>query len=223
MAGGYTPPIIGEFGELINELRMAKRRLDELERPTGTQVADALATLTDLVNGLLTQVNGVFSGYVDAGTTIHSTGRGTFDGGVTSADVRARTITSGYAAAWVDAGGVFGCTTSSVRHKQDIRSVDMSPEVAAMYQAALIEFRYIVDVAENGDLAEWQIGSLAEYFESIGLGRYVFHDIDGLVDGINYERLTIPLIAVVQDLNQRALAQQARIDSLEARLTAAGI
>lgn len=45
MAGGYTVPNTGDFGELIGRLSDLERRLGELERPTGTQKAQAVATL----------------------------------------------------------------------------------------------------------------------------------------------------------------------------------
>lgn len=45
MAGGYTVPNPGDFGELIGRLTDLERRLGELERPTGTQKAQAVATL----------------------------------------------------------------------------------------------------------------------------------------------------------------------------------
>lgn len=38
MSGGYETPPTGEYAELIRQLRDVSRRLDELERPGGTQI-----------------------------------------------------------------------------------------------------------------------------------------------------------------------------------------
>lgn len=38
MAGGYETPPVGQFAELLAKLNRMERRLDELERPGGTQI-----------------------------------------------------------------------------------------------------------------------------------------------------------------------------------------
>jgi hypothetical protein len=38
MAGGYETPAVGEFAELLRKVTQLERRLDELERPGGTQI-----------------------------------------------------------------------------------------------------------------------------------------------------------------------------------------
>lgn len=43
MAGGYESPATGQFGELTARLKDVQRRLDVLERPTGTQSAELVA------------------------------------------------------------------------------------------------------------------------------------------------------------------------------------
>lgn len=47
MAGGYTTPRTGDFGELIERLANVERRLVELERPTGTQNVKAVVQLNN--------------------------------------------------------------------------------------------------------------------------------------------------------------------------------
>jgi len=116
---------------------------------------------------------------------------------------RGHTVLSGYANAYWDGNGDAGVNVSSVVYKQDIVPADLSDEVQAILRMALVRFRYITAVDKYGEDAPIELGSLAEYVKSIGLGEYVFYDLDGNVQGIAYERLTIPLIAVVQSLDAR--------------------
>lgn len=48
MAGGYAAPPPGELGTLIGELRDLRKRVAELERPTGTQALESVALLQQL-------------------------------------------------------------------------------------------------------------------------------------------------------------------------------
>jgi len=124
-------------------------------------------------------------------------------GPINCAYARGHTVLSGYANAYWDGNGDAGVNVSSVIYKQDITPADLSEEVQGILRMALVRFRYITAVEKYGDDAPVELGSLAEYVESIGLGEYVFYDMDGNVQGIAYERLTIPLIAVVQSLDAR--------------------
>jgi len=130
-------------------------------------------------------------------------------GPINSTYARGHTVLSGYAVAYWDGNGDAGVNVSSVVYKQDITPADLSADVQAILRMALVRFRYIEAVEIYGDDAPIELGSLAEYVESIGLGEYVFHDVDGNVQGIAYERLTIPLIAVVQSLDARLRALEA--------------
>ena len=47
MAGGYSVPPTGDLGVLVQRLEDTERRLRELEMPTGSQVAEAVANLAD--------------------------------------------------------------------------------------------------------------------------------------------------------------------------------
>lgn len=53
MAGGYTVPPDGELGVLVQRMTDYERRLQELERPTGTQTAEALQVLDEAVQDLV--------------------------------------------------------------------------------------------------------------------------------------------------------------------------
>lgn len=116
---------------------------------------------------------------------------------------RATPVVSGYVSAWFNSDGRLGATASATRFKQDITPADMGPTIEALRQVQLYRFRYRAAVEEMGDDAPVELGSLAEHFIDIGLGEYVYCDEDGEVLGINYERLTIPLLAAWQDVDAR--------------------
>ena len=122
--------------------------------------------------------------------------------GLASSGARANILTT-WIAAQLDPSGNLGIVSSSATVKQDFTPADMSPEVAGILQASMVEFRYIDHVEKYGDEAPVMLGSIAEYFPTIGLGRYVSRNSDGEVDGIQYAELVKPLIATIQHLNAR--------------------
>lgn len=58
MAGGYSTPNVDPLDQLRSELADAKRRLDELERPTGSQLAQTVANLQSLLSNQVTPLVG---------------------------------------------------------------------------------------------------------------------------------------------------------------------
>jgi hypothetical protein len=128
---------------------------------------------------------------------------------------RATPVVSSYVVAYLNVDGRLGATPSSIRFKQDIQSADTAPLVDALLKLALVRFRYVEAVDTFGDAAAVELGTIAEYVDQTALSEYVYVDDEGRPQGINYERLTIPLIATVQSLD-------ARIKALEQRLTALG-
>jgi len=162
---------------------------------TGTISGGGFSTSGAIV-GNTVSANGISTGSFSA------SGTSTL-GPMNCAWARGHTVLSGYANAYWDGNGDAGVNVSSVIYKQDIAPADLSDEVQAILRMALVRFRYITAVEEYGEDAPVELGSLAEYVESIGLGEYVFYDLEGNVQGIAYERLTIPLIAVVQSLDAR--------------------
>lgn len=204
MPGGYVVPATGDFGELTRVLAEHKRDIAEIGRPSGTQTANLVRQLFEIVNGLTEATDISVSGAVTAGGDITSTA-----GDFYSPHGRATPVTTSYVSAWFNGDGRIGATASSFKVKQDIEPADMTKLVEALRTVALVKFRRIEAVEKYGDDAPTEIGGIAEYFLTAGLEDYVFfHPETGEPQGINYELLTIPLIAAFQ--------------SLDARLTAAG-
>lgn len=111
--------------------------------------------------------------------------------------------------------------TSSKRFKENIHTVDLDPEtILAMLPK---RFQRNDEVDDDGnkipltDESPWYVGFIAEDAEELGLKHWVvYKDLeDGtrIVEGFAYDKWVVALQAVAQK-------QQARIDDLEARLSA---
>lgn len=206
MAGGYTVPDDGELGKLRRLIEQMQREIREIGRPTGGQFADQLQTLRELVDGLITQVNGIFSGYVQAGGNITSTaGAGTFPAGVNSTGVYGNLVSTGaYRVQYINVSGAMGYVPSSRQFKQDIQTAPSADE--AMLAMRVVTFRYKQAVEEIGEDAALEWGVIAEEMHDLGLTWLVDYDADGKPEGVKYERLVLAVIPVVQDHERRLVA-----------------
>lgn len=217
MAGGYTPPNVGDFGELFAIVKELKRRVGELERPTGSQTAGALKKLQDLVAGLLDQVNVVATNNVTAGNDViagddviaggdvNATGTGIFNAGVTSVGVYGNLVSAGsYRVQYINSSGSMGYVPSSRQFKTDIQT---APSVAeAMLAMRIVTFRYLNAVEELGNEATVEWGVIAEEIHDLGLTWLVDYDENGAPQGVKYERLVLATIPVLQDHEARLKA-----------------
>ena len=161
-----------------------------------TVAAGAISAASVAVTGAASSATNSVSGNSTVGGSMSATV------GLASSGARANILTT-WIAAQLDPSGNLGIVSSSATVKQDFTPADMSPEVAGILQASMVEFRYIDHVEKYGDEAPVMLGSIAEYFPTIGLGRYVSRNSDGEVDGIQYAELVKPLIATIQHLNAR--------------------
>jgi hypothetical protein len=227
MGGRYRPAPGEGLSPIVDKFKDAQRRMDRLETPSGTQLSSLVAQVKAAIVGINTQVASAIAAQsytkaqIDsrianppAGSavtgTISATGLATFNAGINSTDVRSRVVSSSIAAVWIDGTGRIGISSSSVNGKRDIAPVDLAEEVDALLKLALVEFRRDHDVEELGDDAPVEVGTIAEYAEALGLNRFIYRDDQGAVQGVNYERLTIPLIATVQHLNERITALETK-------------
>jgi len=113
---------------------------------------------------------------------------------------------SAYTSAYIDGTGRLSVGASALKFKQDFEPVDNPALVKGILAADTLHFRLIAAVDEMGDKAPVEIGLLADQLETIGLGEFVYRDEKGGVLGIHYERLTVPLIAAMQDIDRRLRA-----------------
>ncbi len=182
-----------------------------IQLSTGTFVANVVNSNTTVSAGTS----------ITAGTDVHSatsstTGTATVGGDIDlTGDMytphgRATPVTTGYVSAWLNADGRLGASASSIAFKQDVEPADMSAQIQAVFTLGLVRFRFIADVEANGDAAPWHTGSLAEYMAQTALTEWVPLDSEGKPFAINWEHITIPLIAVVQNLDARLKALEAK-------------
>jgi hypothetical protein len=225
MAGGYESPALGDLGEIKRVLRALQSEVKEIGRPTGSQTASALATLQALVDGLLTQVNGIFSGYVQAGTNITAggdvTATGTVTGtaGITSVGVYNLDVSllpGGRRTNWTNDSGRIGYAPSSITKKTGIQNYSGSADAFLACQPVV--FYYMGQVAIRDDpqnayydpnyVVPLEVGHIAQWLVEKGLSEFVFYDEDGVTPaGINYAEFAAVGFIVVGRAHEERLAR----------------
>lgn len=217
MAGGYVNLPDDPLEDLRRRLQDAQRRLDELERPSGSQIYDTLATLTDLVNNLAAEIEAVsasgatWQGPVSSGSGNIQASSGdivTSSGDFYTPHGRATPVVSSYVAAYINVDGRIGATPSARRFKRDIRPAGYSMEQIEKIQ--LVSYRLREAVKEIGPDAAWEVGVIAEQLLDAGLPEFVICDEKGEPFSVAYDRLALLGLAGVQSLGERV----SRIESL---------
>lgn len=232
----YPTPPGGSVEPIVREIKSLRTRARAVERPTGTSIASlvaqvqaALVNITETVVSATTTflASGFTTGSMTATGSITAGGSVTATGNVSGADShltgdlysphgRATPVTTGYVSAWLNGDGRLGASASSLRFKQDIEPADTTEEVDALLRLALIRYRYIADVEENGDAAPWHLGSIAEYMQQTALAEWVPLDQNGDAFAINWEQIAIPAVAALQRLYAGQKDLIARVTALEA-------
>lgn len=205
--------------KLVSTLNEYGRRLRELEKPSGSQLTQAIQKVLDIGENI--------DQTVAASINRNSYDRATIDAkcnawnwGVLSPD-RGGTHTTNaynnlfsvgpYRAAWVLSDGTMGTSQSSRKVKQDFMMPDITLEQMRSVDWTL--YRFIDDVNLNGDSAIIHLGMIAEELDDNGLGMFVEYNDDYEPCGINYPMLGVWAV------HEAHLAHD-RIDELEARLKA---
>lgn len=146
------------------------------------------------------------------GVMVDATGTASFGQGASACYI-------GYAATGSAANAVIGVdgrvfrSTSSARYKQDVQPAVVDP--ALVLQLEPHTFRSVAEVAEVGEDAPRYVGFIAEELHDAGLGLFVDYDDQGRPDAIQYDRLSVALLAVVKDQQGQLDAITARLDALE--------
>lgn len=205
--------------KLVSTLNEYGRRLRELEKPSGSQLTQAIQKVLD-ISANIDQT-------VSASINRSSYDRSTIDvkcnawnWGVLSTDRGGTHTTNAYnnlftvgpwRAVWALSDGTMGTSQSSRKVKQDF----MEPEITLeqMRSVDWTLYRFIDDVNKNGDSAAIHIGMIAEELDDNGLGQFVEYNDDYEPVGINYPMLGVWAI------HEAHLAHD-RIDRLEERLKA---
>lgn len=205
--------------KLVSTLNGYGRRLRELEKPSGSQLTQAIQKVLDVSENI--------DQTVAASINRNSYDRATIDakcnawnwgvlppgrGGTNTTNAYNNVFSSGsWRAAWVLSNGTIGTAQSSRKVKQDFMMPDITLEQMRAVDWTL--YRYIDDVNLNGDSANLHLGMIAEELDDNGLGLFVEYNDDYEPCGINYPMLGVWAI------HEAHLAHD-RIDRLEERLKA---
>ena len=125
---------------------------------------------------------------------------GIYEGGL-SPNIYGRGTSGSWRTLAIQSNGILAHTASAARFKENVAPLDVTDEQVRALQ--LVEFDWI----ESGF---HDVGLIADAVEDAGLGEFVFHDEDGQVLGIHYERVALALLPVVQRLIGRVEALEAR-------------
>lgn len=205
--------------KLVSTLNEYGRRLRELEKPSGSQLTQAIQKVLDISENIdQTVAASISRNSYDRATIdqkcnawnwgVLSTGRG----GTNTTNAYNNLFSVGpYRAAWVLSDGTLGTSQSSRKVKQDFIRPDITLEQMRSVDWTL--YRFIDDVNQNGDSAIIHLGMIAEELDDNGLGQFVEYNDDYEPCGINYPMLGVWAI------HEAHLAHD-RIDELEARLKA---
>lgn len=203
--------------KLVATLNEYGRRLRELEKPSGSQLTQAIQKVLDIGENI--------DNTVAASINRNSYDRATIDQkcntwnwGVLSANRGGTNTTNAYnnlftvgpwRAVWALSNGTMGTSQSSRKVKQDFLKPDITLEQMRSVDWTL--YRFIDDVNLNGDSATIHVGMIAEDLDDNGLGQFVEYNDDYEPCGINYPMLGVWAV------HEAHLAHD-RIDRLEERL-----
>jgi len=225
MGNGYPVVQPDELADLRAKIQSAFTKIRELERPTGTQLSDAVATLQDLVNGLLNQVNVVATGSVTAGTYVSAgTNFTASNGTLVSPYARSHSVVTSYVAAYIDGSGNFLSTPSSLRMKRDIRTATWTREQRDKIRSVFYRLRaaYILADMQGQDTntVETLPGVIGEELLEAGLPEFVVLDSRGRVFTVRYELLALVAIDGLQQVEAQMDALRADVAELRAETRA---
>lgn len=205
--------------KLVSTLNEYGRRLRELEKPSGSQLTQAIQKVLDISSNI--------DQTVAASINRNSYDRATIDakcnawnwgvlppgrGGTNTTNAYNNVFSAGsWRAVWALSDGTMGTAQSSRKVKQDFMMPDITLEQMRSVDWTL--YRFIDDVNQNGDDAAIHIGMIAEELDDNGLGQFVEYNDDYEPVGINYPMLGVWAI------HEAHLAHD-RIDRLEERLKA---
>lgn len=205
--------------KLVSTLNEYGRRLRELEKPSGSQLTQAIQKVLD-ISANIDQT-------VAASINRNSYDRATIDqkcnawnwgvlppgrGGTNTTNAYNNVFSAGsWRAVWALSDGTMGTAQSSRKVKQDFIMPEITLEQMRSVDWTL--YRFIDDVNRNGDSAAIHIGMIAEELDDNGLGQFVEYNDDYEPVGINYPMLGVWAI------HEAHLAHD-RIDRLEERLKA---
>lgn len=210
--------------KLVSTLNEYGRRLRELEKPSGSQLTQAIQKVLD-ISANIDQT-------VAASINRNSYDRATIDakcnawnwgvlppgrGGTNTTNAYNNVFSAGsWRAVWALSDGTLGTAQSSRKVKQDFLKPDITLEQMRSVDWTL--YRFIDDVNRNGDSAAIHIGMIAEELDDNGLGQFVEYNDDYEPVGINYPMLGVWAIHEAHLAHDRIDRLEERLKTLEERI-----
>lgn len=151
--------------------------------------------------------------YVDAtllGQLALTSDIGSIYEGNLSGNIYNRATSGSWRSLAVQSNGVLAQTASARRFKENIEQLDVTDEQLA--QLRLVSFDWIADGTHD-------VGVIADDVEKV-LPWAVFHDDDGVILGVHYDRIALALLPALQRLLTRVADAEADRDNLARRVAA---
>jgi hypothetical protein len=126
--------------------------------------------------------------------------------------------TSSAANAYIDANGFFARVISSRRHKDEIRDANIDPLAVLQLRGRTWRDKPRADDADNPTRGRRHIGFIAEELHDLGLTAFVTYDQAGRPDAIQYDRLSVALLAALKWLRDQTKTVRDRVEALEAQV-----
>lgn len=121
--------------------------------------------------------------------------------------------TSSAANARLESTGQLLRVTSSRRYKANIEAAAIDTEAVLSVQGRTWQDK--AELEAEGETARRHIGYIAEELHDAGLGEFVEYDDQGRPDAVQYDRMSVALLAVVRQQSEQIAALTARVDTLE--------
>jgi hypothetical protein len=186
--------------------------------PSGTLSAGGLSISgSGSISGTLT-VGAVSTGSLASSGNVSASGQVVSTGVINSPGTKSNTVTVGYSAVYIDSSGNMGGNTSSRRFKTNLAPAVY--DLDAFLALPTWQFQRHTDVLEMGAAAApWQSGLMAEDVAPVA-PLNVWYDENGLVEGVRYEELVVPLLMIAKREYAGLVLARSRITTLESQVAA---
>ncbi|MFE2104302.1 tail fiber domain-containing protein [Kitasatospora sp. NPDC059463] len=119
-------------------------------------------------------------------------------------------------AVWVDGNHNFCRNTSSIRFKENVRDIEISPQNVLALRPRIYDRKPTVnDAGEHIEGRRDEVGLIAEEVDET-LPEIVVRDEEGKIDSVRYDLLGLALLPVVQDQERRIKELESLVEGLTA-------
>jgi hypothetical protein len=223
------------FGRQNAEREQQRRDVDDALRIDGSQfirlyekmqalIANLQTTVTNLVTSLtytraqvdarIASPGNISPGNVSASGSVTAGGEVAASGKVRGGNIWGNILSVDYRVVYVsNPSGELGHVPSSRRFKLAIEPAALDTRALLGLELKRFKYKKAVEAYGSEEAAPLELGLIAEEVQAAGLDYLVYLGENGEPDGVAYERLGLPLLAIAQ-------SQQAEIDGLRAEVRA---